>query len=71
MLEKNQFNSKQKTKDSEIKKYPLHLEKNNSKDFSLKNLIKTELNRRVYDFSVHYKTYHILILMILPILKNI
>ena len=42
-----------KAKDSEIKRYPLCLG-NISKDFSVDNMKKTELNGYVYDFSVYY-----------------
>ena len=40
-----------KGKDSEIKPYPLRL-CNISKDFTVDNVKKTELNGYVYDFSV-------------------
>ena len=42
-----------KAKDSEIKPYTLYLG-NTSKDFTVNNMIKTELNRYVYDFSIGY-----------------
>ena len=42
-----------KAKDSEIKRYPLCLG-NISKDFSVDNMEKTELNEYVYSFSVDY-----------------
>ena len=45
----NQF----KGKDSEIKRYDLGLE-NISKDFSVDNMKKTELNGYVFVFFVHY-----------------
>ena len=41
--------------DSEIKSYPLCLG-NTSKDFAFDSMIKTELNRKVYNFSVTYET---------------
>ena len=42
-----------KTKDSEIKRYPLCLG-NISKDFSVDDMKKTGLNRYVYDFNIDY-----------------
>ena len=44
-----------KAKDSEIKPYPLSLG-NNSKDFQDNNIMKTGLNRQVYNFSVDCNT---------------
>ena len=44
---------KLKAKDSEIVAYPLCL-RNISKDFSVDNMKKTRLKRKVYDFSVDY-----------------
>ena len=44
-----------KVKDSEIRLYPLFLDKI-SKDFTINNIMKTGLNGYVYDFPVDYNT---------------
>ena len=44
-----------KVKDSEIRLYPLFLDKI-SKDFAVNNITKTGLNGYVYDFPVDYNT---------------
>ena len=44
-----------KVKDSEIRLYPLFLDKI-SKDFIVNNITKTGLNGYVYDFPVDYNT---------------
>ena len=44
-----------KAKDSEVKPNPLCLG-STSKDFTANNMIKTELHRYVYDFSIDYNT---------------
>ena len=44
-----------KVKDSEIRLYPLLLDKI-SKDFAVNNITKTGLNGYVYDFPVDYNT---------------
>ena len=55
-----------KAKDSEIKKYPLCLG-NISGDFSANNMKKIRLNGCVYDFSVDYSTFMILVILLIPI----
>ena len=44
-----------KVKDSEIRLYPLFLDKI-SKDFTVNNITKTGLNGYVYDFPIDYNT---------------
>ena len=56
-----------KAKNSEIKPYPLW-SGNISRDFSVNNRIKAELNKYAYEFSVDYI---LLVLVILSIFINI